>query len=216
MAMKFKFLWIVILNLMISQGFAQSLLEKGSVFIGGDVGLSFYNKELAYYSDQIPQGYSMDDALRASLTPKIHYSIFDDIFIIGQLGFDYSNYKRQSDSRRYTFTNYRIGVGVKYYFLEIAKPVFLSAEAGVNYNYLQMNQRFVPLDEKNNTLTSAYLDIGIDLDLGEGWIFTIVLKDLIEYQSDTPNFKHREGWKVNNVFKHLIRYPHFSFLYKIK
>lgn len=214
--MKLKCCWIIILNLIITQGFAQSLLEKGSVFIGGNAGLSFYNKELAYYSDQTPQSFSMDDALRASLTPKIHYAIFDNLFIVGQLGFDYSNYKRQSDSRRYTFSNFRVGAGVKYYFLEIASPVFLSAEVGANYNYLQMNQRFLPLDKNNNTLTSAYLDIGIDLDLGEGWIFSILLKDLIEYQSDTPNFKHRSGWRVNNVFKHLIRYPHFSFLYKIK
>jgi|SRR5690625_2183282 len=214
--MKLKFFWIIILNLMISQGVAQALLEKGSVFIGGEAGLSFYNRELAYYSNQLPQGFSMDDALRASITPKIHYGIFKDLFVIGQLGFDYSNYKRQNDSRRYTFTNYRVGAGLKYYFFEITKPVFLSAETGINYNYLQMNQRFLPLEKKSNMLVSAYLDIGIDLDLGEGWIFTIILKDLIEYQSDTPNFKHRAGWKVNNVFKQLIRYPHFSFLYKIK
>lgn len=195
---------------------AQEILQKGNVLVGGDFGISFYNRDIARLNSQdIPGGVSMTDALRVHLHPKIYYGVAQQLFVQGYLGLDYSHYKRQTDGLRLVSTNWSIGSGLKYYFLEIAEPVFLSAEVGVAYNIFQINHVFSPQENRHQGLISSYLDIALEMDLGQGWMFAVILKDLVEYQSDVPNFKHREGWKTNNVFRHFIRYPHFGVYYRL-
>jgi len=208
----FRFFLIFIISLFSLKSFSQELFEKGSFFVGGDFGLSFYNKDLAY--QQTPANYNMDNALRFSLLPKINYGIQKNVFLTGHLGLDYSNYKRQTDGLSLVGTNYKIGGGLKYYFLQIIEPVYLSSELGLSYNYYQIKQRNLPQEKQNQNYLSAYFDVNIDVDLGEGWIFSIVFKDLIAYNSKTPNPKHEKGIKINNIFKDFIRYPHFSIFYK--
>ncbi len=210
----FRFFFIFILSLFSIKSFSQEIFKKGSFFVGGDFGLSFYNKDLAYINQQTFSNYELDNALRFSLLPKINYGVLENTFITGHLGLDYSNYKRQTDGLSLVGTNYKIGGGLKYYFIQIIESIYLSSELGMSYNYYRIKQRNLPQEKQNQNYISAYFDVNIDLDLGERWLFSITFKDLIVYNSQTPNPKHEKGMKFNNIFKDFIRYPHFSVFYK--
>lgn len=195
---------------------AQEILQKGSLILSGEVGISFYNSDLRYSDSSVMANYNLNDALRFTLIPQLEYAFEDRLFVAGHLGFNFSNYKRQNSGFRLQALNLKTGVSLKYYLLEITDFLFVYSELGLSLNFYSLKQGSLPLERFNNTLITSNFDLGLTLFAGPEWMISLVFKDLISYHSDTPNFEHLRGLNTGSPFKDFIRFPHFSIAYKLK
>lgn len=194
---------------------AQGMLTKHSIFLEGEAGISFYNKDLRYLNGPV-YGYDMNDALRFTLIPKVNYAIDDNVFISGHLGFNLSNYKRQTDGFRLQAFNLKTGGSIKAYFLELTDFLYLYTELGLSLNFYSLKQWTQPFEKNTNTIVSSNLDVGLTVFTGPEWMISVIFKDVLSYHSGTPNFEHKKGFNSGSPIKDFIRFPHFSFAYKLK
>lgn len=193
----------------------QSPFAKGQLYLGVDLGLSFYNEELAHLNGQLPPNYQMNDAIRFTLAPKIDYAIANRLMLSAQIGFDFQNYKYQQTGQRFATNNYRFGVGVKYYVLKITEGFYFSTAVDVAYNYFHIQQGYQPYENTDQALWSVALNFGIDIMVSENILFSVLFTDLVDYHTAFPNFDYRKGWQLNPVFKNFLHYPHFSVMYRL-
>lgn len=189
--------------------------EKQSMYLETTLGLSFHNQTLARINNQVPFDYSLGNSLKFNLTPKFHYAIVDNLFAIGQIGFGYQEFRVEENHSKTKATNYITGAGIKYYFWKIHPKLYLNAETGLQFQYYHSKEPNYLDKTINQSLMKSYLDIGISLFVKENLLFSLVFKDIISYHSRLPNFDGQEGWEINNVFKNLIRYPHFSLAFRL-
>lgn len=202
-------------------GFAQNQkdlnypFEKQSMYLETTLGWSFHNQTLARINNQVPFDYSLNNSLKFSLMPNFQYAIADNLFAIGQVGFGYQEFRIEENNSKTKATNYIAGAGVKYYFWKIHPKLYLNAETGVQFQSYHSKEPNYLDKTINQSLMKSYLDIGISLFVKENLLFSLVFKDIISYHSRLPNFDGQEDWNINNVFKNLFRYPHFSVAFRL-
>jgi len=193
----------------------QKPFAKGTLYVGTDLGLSFYNEELAHRNGQVPVNYQLNDAIRFSFAPKIGYALADRLLLNAQIGVDFQNYKYQQTGQRFATTNYRIGLGTTYYLLKITTGLYASVVADVAYNYFHIQQSYRPFENTDQALLSASLGFGFTMQVSDAIFFSILFTNLVDYHSGYPNFDYRKGWQLNPVFENFLHYPHFSVMYRL-
>ncbi|WP_339611598.1 hypothetical protein [uncultured Planktosalinus sp.] len=178
-------------------------------------GFTFQVDELARINEQPPLDQDIGNGIKLQFTPAMHYSLLDNLWVGGHLGFGFTNYSDKNRNIKSTSENYRIGVQLRYNFLKIISEIYLHSEVGSNYNYINLRESGLLQFKESNAYLKSYLDIGINLIFTENWTFVLIFKDVLYNYSSAPNFENRKGFGNSNVFKDFIDFPSFSVIYRL-
>lgn len=179
-------------------------------------GLTFQADKIAKINDQPPLDQEIGNAVKFQFTPTLHYSLFEDLWIGGHLGFGFTNYSDRNTNNKGSSENYKIGFQLRYNFLKIIPEIYLHSEIGSNYNYLSLRESSPEQFTLSNSYLKSYLDIGINFIMSENWTVAIVFKDVLYNYSSRPNFENRTGFGNSKIFKDFFEFPYFSVIYKLK
>ena len=190
-------------------------LEKGSIWLEGQVGLNFSNNELARIGEKSYFNQTINNSFRFQLIPKLNFAIANRLLIGPHIGYGYLNYTSK-DSEKIRENNYKAGGQLKYYFLKIIPQIYLGSEIGLNYNYINRKGHFL----NEHFLTDAhygksYLNFSLNFFIADEWIVEITFKDIFTWHSSTPNPTMQTGVHGIDKFRNWINFPHFSLLYRI-
>ncbi len=193
-----------------------SYIPKNSIWVGGKVGLTFYENELARLNEATYLGQEINNSIKAEITPQIDYALLDNFLVGAQLGFGYAYFEEDSTNFTSKSQNYKLGLQAAYY-LTIIEQMYIFAELGGNYNYFKTKEENNNLQlSTDNSYFKYYLDVGVSLAASKHWLFSVVFKDVLSYHSSLPNFSGKEDFNGGVVFKDFINYPHFSVKYRLE
>lgn len=204
--------------MLLSPFFLSSQVEKleSNWIIELKTGFTFQADKIAKINDQPPLDQEIGNAVKFQFTPTVHYSLFEDLWIGGHLGFGFTNYSDRNTNNKGSSENYKIGVQFRYNFLNLIPEIYLHTELGSNYNYFSSRESNPSQLNESNSYLKSYLDIGINFIMSENWTVAIVFKDVLYNYSSTPNFENRNGFGNSNIFKDFITFPYFSVIFNLK
>jgi hypothetical protein len=211
---KLTYLLILIPLLQFSQSEALESHPMSNWILEFKTGFTFQADKLARINEQPPLDQDIGNGIKLQFTPAIHYSLIDNLWVGGHLGFGFTNYSDNNRGIKSATENYKIGVQLRYNFLKIIPEIYLHSEIGSNYNYLSLRESSPEQFTLSNSYIKSYLDLGVNFVFSENWAVAIVFKDILYNYSSGPNFENREGIGNSNIFKDFIDFPYFSIIYQ--
>lgn len=178
-------------------------------------GFTFQADELARINEQPPLDQEIGNAIKLQFIPTIHYAIFDNLWAGGHIGFGFTNYSDKKSMSKGSSENYKIGVQLRYNFLKLISEIYLHAEIGSNYNYLNLRESNPEQFTESDSYIKSYLDLGANFVFSDNWTVAIVFKDVFYNYSSAPNFENRKGFGNSNIFQDFIDFPSFSVIYQL-
>jgi hypothetical protein len=176
---------------------------------------TFQADELARINEQPPLDQNIGNGIKLQFTPAIHYSLIDNLWVGGHLGFGFTSFSDKNRGLSSSSENYKMGIQLRYNFLKIIPEIYLHSEIGSNYNYLSLRENNQQRFDESNSYLKSYLDLGINFVFSENWTVAIVFKDVLYNYSSAPNFENRKGFGNSNIFKDYIDFPSFSVIFRL-
>lgn len=212
---KLSYLLILIPLLQFSQSEAFGSATMSNWILEFKTGFTFQADELARINEQPPLDQEIGNGIKLQFIPAIHYSLIDNLWVGGHLGFGFTNYSVKNSGIKSSSENYKIGVQLRYNFLKIIPEIYLHSEIGSNFNYLSLLESSPEQFTLSNSYIKSYLDLGINFIMSENWTVAIVFKNVLYNYSSAPNFEDRKGFGNSNFFKDFIDFPYFSIIYRL-
>ena len=167
-------------------------ITKGTVLIGGDVGISGskYKNENPAYSQYVLESQSY------SINPSAGWAVKENLVVGGRLIFNFSDYEQQS-SPNLTSKNHNIGAGIfirKYQ--PLGKSFYLFGDAGVGaqsvYRLIEPLQQPFNYKETGYAI-SATIFPGIAYQVNRHFLLEVALNNLLSVGYEHKNTEDRNA-----------------------
>jgi len=134
------------------QNISSAPFEKGSWWLESKVGFTFFSKEIARINKEVYPEPGNGDFIKFQITPTVNYLLTNRLLSGAYIGYGIESFRSKDPKGSGNVANYKTGGQLKYYYLKIIPDIYLHAEAGADYDYMTVTEKF----EQATRTTNSY------------------------------------------------------------